>query len=198
MLRALLVLMTLTLFFTAPRAHAQESAQGLSQPPSAEARVNRLEVPRELELEEPPPVQLAPTSPRSRPGLRVLAELGFGVVGAALSFSISRFMGNALCDDDCSVVGELGSEIVSTLSYFIVSLPLVVAGVTLGGRLGRGKGSAGAAFIGTLIGTLAGAGLSIVAALGDSQAFRRALFFVVPFLQIGGGVVGYEISHASN
>ncbi len=151
----------------------------------------------------------AGTSDESRPSnaVRVLAEAGVGVASGLVGGLTGSGVG--------LVVGLLGATSSSSsgspgtgLAWIIIStyigtgvgmLAAMPIGVWAGGEIAKGEGN----FLWTLLGTAGGlaASFGLVAAtnqLRNSDATGTINLIGIAALPLTGGILGYELSHASN
>lgn len=136
-----------------------------------------------------PTATLVSTDARpARPVLRVLVEVGSGILAVGASTGIGIGISRATCSD-CSFAG-LGGAIVGFGSGLALA-PLAVWG---GGQLVDGRSHLGGAYLGALGGYALAAGTLALGARGDSDSFAfRAAWIAASLFAVAGPVVGSEL-----
>ena len=126
---------------------------------------------------------------RTSKDLRVLSELGMGVLGAGTAFGVSLV----------TAVFTFNNRIAADIAFHLALPPLTAGGVYLGGWLTGGRSETWAPFAGAYAGWAAGA--IVFFSLWGYEGFGKPSTgaeiidaFLVPALTLVGAVVGYELS----
>jgi hypothetical protein len=180
----------------------------LTPVPSAGAQVQiqdhdgeRVEEHTEGQMAAPQAAPAEPDDPRM--GGRIGAQVGMGMVAGLFVGTIGGFLGagigSSACEQDffssCGLVGGV-------VGHYVVALMTIPLAVTWAGSWVDGRGNAGGAYLGELVGAGAAAVLMGVAiAVGSSAdgenvagALYATAFASSIVLPLIGAIVGYEIS----
>lgn len=138
---------------------------------------------------------------------RVGAEIGFGLGGLVLTTGVAAALGAAL-NEPCGaspwqfLCGPTGGAIMGGLVGTFLGGALLPAFLTLGGTAAGGRGHAGGAYLGFLVGGGAAAGTIALGALGMTQiggaggdALLWSSIVLGTLMTMTGTIVGYELTH---